>query len=223
MKWPLSDDINDVYKEIIEIADHEKIQNFSQFTNKNRNLWLKSRDWTLKDNSDEEIKKERLTEPNVPQIIRGDKWLDVQDSEIRMDSVFEQMVKFTFDDEASDHIAARVAGYWNDWAVQFYFNRPQVKTFLNENRSSMIECFVEVKTEFASRDGAAFICGIYDNFDKRNIVQKTIYSSEIINEKYNLYSLGIQNLTPTMYLWIAPIDAGNVKHIFVDRMLLIAK
>jgi hypothetical protein len=120
---------------------------------------------------------------------------------------------------ASDGRAAWVVGNTQEWAIQV----PLGKALDGPGRwhmYAMARAETEAGTE-AETGGSAFSSAAYDQNAGESYGGASVPLSALTSPNYQRVDLGLQNLNPGMYVWIAPTKNPLVKKIYIDRLILI--
>jgi len=140
-----------------------------------------------------------------------DEWVDVQDNEF---SLFGEgkWVEIVDDAKASDGKAARMPSNHTQWAIQY----PIGTDFSGFGAA---HCYVVARCEAKAKTGAAFQAGLYDGKNKKPVSQIEPTIEQAAGATYHTFDLGVHELTPGMYLWVAPLGKpDDVDAVFVDRI-----
>jgi len=145
---------------------------------------------------------------------KWDDWVDIQDNAFRLYGEG-KWVKMVDDPAASDGKAARLTTNHTQWAVQFPISA-DLAGF------GPVHCYLVARCETNAKTGPAFNVGIYDGRGKKPVMQKQITVSEASGAQYHTLDLGVHDLKPGMYFWVAPLNnPGQVSAVFVDRLFWI--
>ena len=138
-------------------------------------------------------------------------WIDIQDNEFKL---YEPgtLSAIVDDPKASDGKAARMPATHVQWAVQYPVSSDWAAL-------GPLRCCVVARCEPKAAAGDAFTIGIYDGDNKRDVARKVVTLAEAADGEYHAWDLGVQELTPAMYVWIAPQgNSDAVGAVYVDRI-----
>ncbi len=112
---------------------------------------------------------------------------------------------------ASDGVAAMMPANCTQWAVQY----PIPASVANE---SPVHCYVRVRCDATNQSGTACILGIWDNSANAAVTQESVlYQNGAGNGQYQVYDLGVYNLTTSMYVSVAPPGSAQATPaVYVD-------
>jgi hypothetical protein len=117
------------------------------------------------------------------------------------------------DQSASDGKALRMPGSHGEWAIQMPLNAVVAKGIKRG------EIFVSVRGK-CTGDGDGFRFGLYDvNTDNRS-AKRTVPASELSDSEYREFSLGVQDINSSSYVWVSPPKSEKVESIYVDRIFI---
>lgn len=122
------------------------------------------------------------------------------------------------DDKASNGRAAKVLGSSKEWAVQFPLAESEELL-----KNGPWHCYVmaRVQAKPGAAPGAVLSSGLYDVKNKVSppSVSKTL--AEMREGEYHIIDLGLHQLPPDMYFWVAPPAREDIEAIFIDRFVLV--
>ena len=151
----------------------------------------------------------------IPQECKGlnkDEWVDIQDCEFRLFNP-PVMAQYIDDPKASDGRSARMPGNHHEWAVQYG---------LDSELEGKWHCYASIRCETKATTGTAFTMGIYDVDRAASLGDEVVKIEDAGDNEYHTYDLGVHDLTPSAYFWVAPPgDANAVTAVYVDRFFLI--
>ena len=157
----------------------------------------------------------------VPDICRNlpkDDWIDIQDNHFRLSNpgVWASWVD---DENASDRVAARMPGGHLQWAVQYPLP-DDLAADLSDKGPWRLYAYVRCDTE--RETGRAMQIGLYDTANRKSIASRNTTIEELAGNEYRPIDLGVHELGPTMYLWVAPCqNPEEVQAVYVDRIVLV--
>ena len=141
-------------------------------------------------------------------------WIDVQDNLFRLHQPG-RWVDCVEDAAASDGYAARMPSNHKQWAVQY----PVPEDVAG---GGAWRCRVYARCEAKAATGQGMQIGLYDNETRRTIGRHDATIEEASAGDYTWFDLGVHQLTPHMYFWVAPCEnADEVAAVYVDRILLV--
>ena len=165
----------------------------------------------------EKLKHRFRTPGKPPAECRGlgeDDWLDIQDNQFRLHKPGE-LSAIVDDAAASDGKAVRMPGDHFEWATSFPFSADMA--FGNP-----WHCYAVARCEASAAKGPAMTMGIYDTEAKRGVTHRSVKVEELAGKEYRVFDLGVHELRPSMYCWIAPPKRpGEVGAVYVDRIFLV--
>ncbi|MBN1341395.1 MAG: DUF4838 domain-containing protein [Phycisphaerae bacterium] len=204
--WPVADEMQPVYDEFMRVA---KAANMTMVSEGRGIDWLK----TVLDRP----RRKRCGPPPGCESLSKDRWVDLQDSGFRL--AREDWAKLAEDAKASDGAAARMPTTHHEWAV----SRPLGKLKpISDADEKGVRVKLSIRVEATGKEGGAFTCGIWDMKNRRSVANLGVQASQIVDDAYHTYDLGVCKLTPEMYIWVAPVvNKENVQAIWVDRMWLV--
>ena len=143
-------------------------------------------------------------------------WIDIQDNlfhyhgEGRLSAMVE-------DPAASDGMAARMPGNHTEWAVQY-----PITASLAERGNLALTAMLRLALKDSS---TAPLCslGLYDAEAKRSLSVQQLHSTDLDPEGYTPIALGSFDLTPGVYLWVAPANNPAVEGVYIDRFYAVAE
>ena len=121
------------------------------------------------------------------------------------------------DDGASDGIAAMGKGKTKYW----FFKYPLSWIGLYEDYNPF-KVYALVRCDATGDEGKALGIGIYNKFNRKTVMEKTINISEIRGKKYKMINLGTYPLTNKMYFFGACPNNSTVEKVYVDRIILVS-
>jgi len=152
--------------------------------------------------------------PDVCKALPADQWIDIQDNEFLLYNLG-TWVTTADDPAASDGKAARMPGGHNQWATQY----PISPDF---DQATPWHCYIVARCDARAKEGAAFTLGIYDANAKAGVAQQTETLQQAGDGQYRTYDLGVHQLKPGMYFWVAPPgNAELVDAVYVDRIFCV--
>jgi hypothetical protein len=141
-------------------------------------------------------------------------WIDIQDNEFTLHGLG-NWVTFADDAKASDGKAARMGGGHNNWATQYPVSADMAAL-------GRCRCFVRLRCDAKANTGAAFTVGLYDSTSNQGVAQITETLENAADGEYRTYDLGVHELKPGMYFWIAPPNNGDaVEAVYTDRLFCV--
>lgn len=148
--------------------------------------------------------------------LKPEDYLEIQDSSFTLYDP-PRWVQVIDDPKASDGRAACMGGGHTQWAVQYHVTDDVAKSWSGNWR-----CYMVIRSEAGPNPGGSFRIGLYDNNSRREVVTLGKRVTSGAESEYQTYYLGDHRLTKGMYFWVAPPgDAGAVKSVCVDRIVLI--
>jgi hypothetical protein len=123
------------------------------------------------------------------------------------------------DAAASDGKVAWLVGDTNQWGIQASLGKILDGSGANKWHVYVV-ARVKVKPGLKAEE-TGFINGIYDEANRRDVVQRAIPLAEVAGDEYQVVDLGSHALNGGMYLWFAPAGNVAVERIYIDRILLI--
>ncbi len=143
--------------------------------------------------------------------LRVQDWADIQEFEFRLYKLGEA-TRIVDDPSASNKRAASMTTNHNEWAIQYSVSADVAAL-------GPVKCVVMARCTAKLEEGNAFVAGIYDAGANAVIVQKIVSIPEAVGTDYRAIALGVHTLTPSMYVWLAPLDNPDaVQEILVDRI-----
>jgi len=85
-------------------------------------------------------------------------------------------------------------------------------------------CYAQVRCPTPNGTGTAFELGIYDllSLPRRELLGRMVPLTDVEDDGYRLYDLGVHDLRPSMYLHVTMRpEARSVKEVYVDRFILV--
>ncbi len=156
-------------------------------------------------------------EPICPKECEGlpeSDWLAVNDSRFTVRE-YGTLSKTVDDPKASDGKAAFMPGDHTKRSVCFFFKQGDL------NEGDRWRCFVVARAEGTAKEGTAMRMGIWDNREKKDIVDQGISIKEATG-KYKTYDLGVHEMSQGAQIWISPPNRpGEVDGVYIDRMFFI--
>ncbi len=138
-------------------------------------------------------------------------WTDIQDNEFTLYQ-YGEWVTIVDDPTASDGKAARMPGSHKQWATQYAVSP-------DTDAATSWHCYIVARCEAKAKQGAAFTLGLYDATAKADVAQQAASLEQAGDGKYHTYDLGVHQLKPGMYFWVAPPEnAEAVQAVYVDRI-----
>ena len=142
-----------------------------------------------------------------------DAWFDIQDNEFQLAKQGEWS-KLVDDPQASDGHAASMPGDHHEWAVSCHISA--------DLGTASWRCYVVVRCEAPAAGGPAMTMGIYDGEARRGVAHRQVSVAELAGKGYQAIDLGVHELRPGMYVWVAPPKRpGEVTAVYVDRIFLV--
>ena len=121
------------------------------------------------------------------------------------------------DAKASDRRAARMPANHNQWATQYPV--PDDVGSLGK-----WHCYASLRCETAAHVGTACAVGLYNGPEKKGETTIGVQIPDVADGEYHTIDLGVHELKPGMYFWIAPTGKPNdVTAVYTDRIFLIKK
>jgi hypothetical protein len=143
-----------------------------------------------------------------------DAWLDIQESEFTLYGVG-NWATVVDDATASNGRAARMPANHIQWAVQYPFSAD----LANLGRW---RCYAVVRCEPKAAKGGAFSLGLWDTTARKSAANLEVTLEQAGDGKYHAYDLGVHDIKPGLYLWVAPKgDPNAVDAVYVDRFFLV--
>lgn len=144
-------------------------------------------------------------------------WVDIQDREMQLrSSARRERVE---DQLASNGSAIFMSADHNEWAVQYTIGREML-----EFGGGKARWFVSVRAQTKAETGAAFQIGIYDTVQRKMLGGLTVPIEQAADGAYHDYDLGVLELTPAAYIFVAPMkNPDEMEGIYVDRIFAIAE
>ncbi len=126
-----------------------------------------------------------------------------------------KLTTLTQDSKASDGWAARLTTNHTEWAIQLHLKDvPQI------NGAGPWKCYIVARIDAKAKKGGAFEYGLFDNGGGGMLARNSAAIPGHADGEYHTYGIMAQNLTPTMYFWVAPIGDGRASAIYVDRIYI---
>lgn len=152
--------------------------------------------------------------PKECQGLGADDWMDIQDHEFTLHNSGAWATSVQ-DAKASDGRAARMPGGHVQWATQYPV--PDDLGSLGKWR-----CYVSLRCETAAQAGTACTVGLYNAREKKGEASIPVPIPRVADGEYHTVDLGIHELNPGMYFWIAPMGrATEVTAVYTDRVFLV--
>ncbi|MBP3394005.1 MAG: DUF4838 domain-containing protein, partial [Lentisphaeria bacterium] len=130
----------------------------------------------------------------------------------------QDIVKQVPDPAASDGSASRETGKIYTWSLQF---PPSLDNFpMKSGKYRIVASLRAELKEGVTATGNASEGGSYDLL-KKKITMKNIPLKELVGSEYKEFDLGIHELNPNCYLYIAPKKNDAMKYLYVDRLTII--
>ena len=140
--------------------------------------------------------------------------MDIQDCEFTLHNPG-AWVTLVEDAKASDRRAARMPASHNQWATQY-----PVPGDLGS--LGKWHCYASLRCETKAQAGAACAVGLYNGPEKKGETTIVVQIPDVADGEYHTIDLGLHELKPGMYFWIAPTGKPNdVTAIYTDRIFLI--
>ncbi len=140
-------------------------------------------------------------------------WVDVQQSLFTLvgSGTYVSMV---YDSLASDLLAAKMPAEYSQQAVQYH---------IPSSLAGLWHCYARIRCDATSNSGTAFTLGIWNSGASMAVTSQTVLlQNGAGNGQYSDYDLGLQQLTTSMYLWVAgPGDSTTTPAVYVDRFFFI--
>ena len=157
----------------------------------------------------------RFRKPGTPparcEKLDTDDWVDIQDNEFRF-AHYGEWVSIVDDPNASDGKAARMPANHTQWATQYTVSA-------DVTALGPVHCYMVARCEAKASQGNAFNLGIWDSQSNTSVARTTVSINDAAGKEYHEYDLGVHELTPTMYMWAAPMNnSDQVEAVFVDRI-----
>lgn len=125
----------------------------------------------------------------------------------------DSMVYKVDDRLSSDGKSLRMAGNFSSWPIQM----PLTATYLKGIKRG--EVFISVRAK-CSGEGDGFSFGLYDVNTSDFKVSKTVQASQLSDSEYRDFSLGVQDINNSSYIWVSPPNSDKVESIYVDRIFV---
>ncbi|HOS93365.1 MAG TPA: hypothetical protein PLQ54_08635, partial [Armatimonadota bacterium] len=101
-----------------------------------------------------------------------------------------------------------------DWAVQWH---PQQASLFGQRW----HVYVVARCDPAADQGSAFQIGLYDGPNRIGLAQQTVSLADAGDGAYHTYDLGVHELQPGRYVWVAPPNSTVVNAVYVDRVFVV--
>jgi hypothetical protein len=142
-----------------------------------------------------------------------DDWMDIQDHEFTFHNPG-AWVASVEDAKASDGHAARMPGSHTQWATQYLVPG-------DLGGLGRWHCYASLRCETVARTGAACQVGLYNEPGKKGETTITVQIPDVANGEYHTIDLGVHELKPGLYFWIAPMGKkSEVTAVYTDRIFL---
>jgi hypothetical protein len=143
-------------------------------------------------------------------------WMDIQEHEFTLHNLG-AWVTSVEDAKASGGRAARMPGSHTQWATQY----PLPGDLGNLGKW---HCYVSLRCETVAQAGAACTVGLYNGPANKGETTITVQIPEVADGGYHTIDLGVHELKPGMYFWIAPMGkTADVTAVYTDRIFLVKK
>ena len=141
-------------------------------------------------------------------------WVDVQDNLFVLHNPG-GWVSLAEDPSASDGMAARMPANHVQWATQCPVSDNLVEV-------GQWHCYVFARCEAKVAAGQALQLGLYDAADGKVVAGRSVTIEESVGKEYKALDLGVHELRPNMYFWVAPLgNPDEVEAVYVDRLVLV--
>jgi hypothetical protein len=147
--------------------------------------------------------------------LADDDWVELQEDIATLFSAGNLIIKEE-DLLASDGKTVRMPGNHYEWVFQMPMGAVVRKGITRG------EVFVSVRVKSTGK-GKGFSFGLYDTGTAKAAGAKAISASDTGADEYKEYSLGVCDITNSMYLWVAPPKSPEVDSVYVDRVFVIKK
>ena len=152
--------------------------------------------------------------PKLCEGLAEENWVDIQDNEFRLHGLG-RWTAWVDDGKASDGKAARMSATHHEWAIQLAVSADVA-------RLGKLHCYVVARCRAKVETGNAFKLGIYDGTKRRGVFSKTVTIEEATGDEYRTFDLGVHELGPGTYFWVAPMNnPDEVEAVFVDRIFCV--
>ncbi len=159
-------------------------------------------------------------------------WADFQEQDMSLHNVG-GWVQLVEEPAASNGLVAKMGADHTQWAVQCPILAEMAAT-------GPWHCYVVLRCEALSEEGNAFSLGLYDATQNQGLIQQTITIPQALGEVelaegaikttpttsggFVTYDLGIWDLKPGMYFWVAPqANPDQMSAVCVDRFFFVKK
>ena len=154
------------------------------------------------------------TPPAQVEGLGPDDWMDIQETEFSLANPGE-WVTLVDDTGASNKRAARMHSAQLNWAVQW---APSADL----GDLGKWHCYVVARCDAKAKNGSAFQIGLYDNNKAENAAGIMATLDVAGDNQYHTYDLGVHDLTPGKYFWVAPLNNPDlVDAVYVDRIFVV--
>jgi hypothetical protein len=152
--------------------------------------------------------------PKECQGLAAGEWMDIQDGEFSLSNPG-TWVTLVEDAKASDRRAARMPANHNQWATQYPM--PDDVGSLGK-----WHCYVSLRCETVAHVGTACAVGLYNGPEKKGETTIAVQIPDVADGEYHTIDLGVHELKPGMYFWIAPTGKPDeVTAVYTDRIVLV--
>lgn len=120
------------------------------------------------------------------------------------------------DPKASNGKAARMDGGTTDWAVQF--SVPADAKFVGPGPWN---CWIVARVDVKKATDIGFLFGLHDPTTGRVVALERARLEKGFDSEYHTFSIIVDELKPSMYLWVAPTgDGAAIGNVYVDRIYI---
>lgn len=180
------------------------------------------------------LKSQTGTETDIPEICRDlpkNSWLEIQESLFSIGRLGE-CAFCEKDPNASNGLTVRMVSTHRNWST-IWTIPPQLLRKLTcstggeesgEEGKDSVRCriYVSIRCDAKTEKGPAMELGVYDDFQRKNLVHRIASIPAIGGKEYQLIDLGSFEFGPGQYFWAAPMkNPDRVENVFTDRLILI--
>jgi hypothetical protein len=163
--------------------------------------------------------------PDFCKDLPKDQWYEVQNFEFNLTKL--NVWTFIIDDKkASNGKAVKMPGNHWEWATSYNFD--DLLRYLKPSKTPATEqpkyrLYAAVRCDAKTTEGRAMTLGVYDKWEHREIVTKSIPVSEISGAEYHWVDMGTIALKPEQqYFWFAPPKRPDeVEAVYIDRIVVV--
>lgn len=163
----------------------------------------------------EKIILRKAEKPALPTEFRNRKTVQLQ--KFRFDS---KRASEVVDFHASDRLACRVRGNTPSWSIFLPLSAENMKRLGGERNW---EIYLELRAEGEAVTGSVFEFGLYNQKQKKHLMNKKISMEYIKDSKYQLEKIGTGTIPDGSYFWGGALNNSQVDAIYVDRIILVEK